>query len=441
MKNKGWEKEFKLLKGQIYHLEQRYPVIFNDSKWRLSLKEKTNSSIQEILNEKSDFLSKRAIVCDIKGFSAKVWGQDKDFVQFQCKQGLNMNIKNLNSFLDFCAIHGFIPMVDKILIEWEDISQVKELYYLFEFALFNKDPLVANILANEIEKVEKQSQPFVRQILHAIQQITAYTTSTYQELNGLRLQKLKNEGCLSENIFSEIALRIENEIREKLKIESSYMKQASFQKDIQEKTDMHFVIRKNPQQRYCKIPTQFTISSNSWFEDKKDWVEKYLLKSLNSGDSLENNFIILAVNSDFKKSISDPQSEQKLNEEYIHWLNSPTEREKNISSKFPFFIDTINPAVIKPAEVMYIALHLLYKKYDFRNSQKVSYLTACKKLGKIDKQNWEVINGIKISEIIVDGADIQPVKNNHPKGQTILKHEYIISYFGEKMGKIVVYGI
>jgi hypothetical protein len=47
----------------------------------------------------------------------------------------------------------------------------------------NKDLLVANVLANEIEKIEKKSQPFVRQILTAIQQITAYTTSTYQEIN------------------------------------------------------------------------------------------------------------------------------------------------------------------------------------------------------------------------------------------------------------------
>lgn len=435
----GKGKEFKLLKGQLYHLEQQYPTIFEADK--TSLKTKTCSSLQDILSEKSDFLSKRAIVCDIKGFSAKVGGQDKDFVQFQCKQGLNMNIKNLNSFLDFCAIHGFIPMIDKILIEWEDISQVKEIYYLFEFALLNKDLLVANVLANEIEKNEKKSQPFVRQILTAIQQITAYTTSTYQEINWPKLQKLKNPWYLSENIFLEIALRIENEIRDKVKIESSYIKQASFQKDTQEKTDMHFVIRKNPQQRYNKIPTQFTISSNSWFEDKKDWVEKYLLKSLNKGFSLENNFIILAVNGNFKKSISDPQSEQKLNEEYTNWLNSPKEREKNISSKFPFFIDTIKPDVIKPAEVMYIALHLLYKKYDFRNSQKTSYLTACKKTGKIDKQNSEVINDIKLSEIMVDEAYIQAIKNSYPKGESPLKHEYLISYLGERMGKIVVYAI
>ena len=119
-KKNGKGKEFKLLKGQLYHLEQQYPTIFEADK--TSLKTTTCSSLQDILSEKSDFLSKRAIICDIKGFSAKVGGQDKDFVQFQCKQGLNMNIKNLNSFLDFCAIHGFIPMIDKILIEWEDIS-------------------------------------------------------------------------------------------------------------------------------------------------------------------------------------------------------------------------------------------------------------------------------------------------------------------------------
>ena len=122
-------------------------------------------------------------------------------------------------------------------------------------------------------------------------------------------------------------------------------------------------------------------------------------------------------------------------------VNYRKEREKNISSKFPFFIDTIKPDVIKPAEVMYIALHLLYKKYDFKNSQKASYLTACKKIGKIDKQNSEIINGIKLSEIMVDEAYVQTIKNNHPKGESPLKHEYLISYLGERMGKIIVYAI
>jgi len=119
------------------------------------------------------------------------------------------------------------------------------------------------------------------------------------------------------------------------------------------------------------------------------------LKCLNKGIPLENNFIILAVNGNFKKSISDPQSEQKLNEEYTNWLNSPKEREKNISSKF----------------------------------------------GKIDKQNSEIINGIKLSEIMVDEAYVQTIKNNYPKGESPLKHEYLISYLGERMGKIVVYAI
>ncbi len=69
-----------------------------------------------------------------------------------------MKIDNLNSFLDFCAIHGFIPMIDKILIEGQDVSAIKEVYSLFEFALFNHDPLIANILANEIQKLEAQFQ-------------------------------------------------------------------------------------------------------------------------------------------------------------------------------------------------------------------------------------------------------------------------------------------
>ena len=84
-----------------------------------------NKNIKDILEEKSDLFRKRAIVWDIWSYSRKLWWEDKQITQFKCKYWLWITIDNLNSFLDFCAIHGFIPMVDKIYIESHDISQIK----------------------------------------------------------------------------------------------------------------------------------------------------------------------------------------------------------------------------------------------------------------------------------------------------------------------------
>ncbi len=352
-----------------------------------------------------------------------------------------MKIDNLNSFLDFCAIHGFIPMIDKILIEGQDVSAIKEVYSLFEFALFNHDPLIANILANEIQKLEAQFQWAGKEILSYLQQISSYTTSTYQYLLGDKLQKIKNDGTLSENIFAEVAIRIENQIREKVGVESSYMKLAGYKEDTEEKTDMHFVLKKTPNQSYLSIPTQFTIRANGGLRNKKEKVEDYILQEINNWKPFADNFIILAVNGAFKKIISNPDAENELNADYKERLSSPKEREKNIGHKFPLFINTLDNHIIKPAEIMYIALHLLYKKYDFKSSTKASYLKACEKRGKIDKTNHNEINGILLSDIMVEDVSIERIKNGRPEWKTILKHEYHISYQDESMWKVIIYGV
>lgn len=432
----------KLLKSQVFNLSEQLKVALDtkkETKQPCSQRQERDI-IQNILEERAEFFAQRVIVGDIKSFSARVGGI-KQITQFDCKYGLDMTIDNLNSFLDFCAIHGFIPMIDKILIDGKDISQLKEVFSLFEFALFENDPLIANILANEINKLEFAFQGPAREVLSYIQQISTYTTSTYQYLLGDKLQKIRNEGTLSENIFAEVALRIENQIREKVWIMSSYMKLAGYDEDTLEKTDMHFVLKKTPQQSYLSVPTQFTIGANGGLRNKKEKIEEYLLREVNNWTSTPENFLVLAVNGEFKKNISNPNFWNTLNTEYKQRLTSPEEREKSVGKKFPLFINTLDQKIIQPAEVLYIALHLLYKKYDFKNTTKASYLKACEKKGKIDKTNHNEINGILLSDIMIDEVEIARIKNGHPNAHTLLKHEYHISYQGEKMGTIIVYGL
>ena len=408
---------------------------------------KESESIKDILTEKSDLLVKRAIVWDIRSYTKRIWWEDKMIVQFKCKYGLWITVDNINSFLDFCAIHGFIPMVDKIFIESDDgpkdISKIKELYTLFAFAITKpSNPLIANSLVNEIKKLESTSQWPAREVLYYLQQIVWYTMSTYQYLLWDGLQKLKNIWTLSENIFAEIAIRIENQIRDKIWIESSYLKLAWYKDDMEKKTDMDFIIKRTSNQSYQLIPLQFTTWSSTSVRTKERDIEKYLIKWINEW-SREWSFIIFSVNGEFSKYITHGESDDRLflNKEYNVWINNPVEREKNVWSKFPLFIDSIDPRIIQPAEIMYIALHMLYKKYNFRYSEKDTYINSFRTEWKIDKSNHWEINDIKLSDIYIKECSISKIENPRPDYPWILKHKFKVSYLWEDMWIIVIYEI
>ncbi len=442
----------KFLKTQAYTISEKIGKALarydEEEKWweesEIQRPKKENDDIRDILEERSDLFVKRAIVWDIISYSRKLWWEEKQITQFKCKYGLWITIDNLNSFLDFCAIHGFIPMIDKIYIEWQDISKIKELYNFFAFVISKpSNPLIANSLANEIRKLEEMFQWPAKEVLAYLQQIVAYTASTYQYLLWERLQKIKNIWALSENIFAEIAIRLENQIREKIWIESSYLKLAGYKDDTEKKTDMDFIIKKTRNQSYQVIPMQFTTCSTKGEKIKESGIESYLIKKINWWIT-QNSFILFSVNWEFSKHITHWDKENKLllNKEYNDWINNPQEREKSVWSKFPLFIDSIESKIIQPAEIMYIALHMLYKKYNFRFSTKESYLNSFKKDWKIDRTNhWEINNRIKLSDIIIDESSIEEIENPRPNYPWILKHRFSISYQWEPMWVIVVYEV
>ncbi len=399
--------------------------------------------IKDILEEKSDLFVKRAIVWDIISYSRKLWWEKRLVTQFKCKYGLWITIDNLNSFISFCATHGFIPMIDKIYIEWQDISKIKDIYIFFAFAISGQwNPLIPNTLDNERKKLEEMVQWPAREVLMYLQQIVAYTASTYQYLLWERLQKIKNIWALSENIFAEIAIRLENQIREKIWIESSYLILAGYKDDTEKKTDMEFIIKKTRNQSYQIIPMQFTTCSTKGEKIKEAVIESYLIKRINWWMP-QNNFIILSVNWEFSKHITHWDKENKLllNKEYNDWINNPQEREKIVWSKFPLFIDTIKSEIIQPAEIMYVALHMLYKKYNFRYSMKESYLNSFKKDGKIDRTNRWDVNWIKLSDIFIEDCSVVEITNPRPNYPWILKHRFLISYHWEPMWVIVIYEV
>ena len=124
---------------------------------------------------------------------------------------------------------------------------------------------------------------------------------------------------------------------------------------------------------------------------------------------------------------------------YKEWRDSPLEREKYW--KIPYFVDTLDPDYIKPADVIYIALNMLYKKINFKFSNNEGYLDACNKTWIMYEKNQEEINWIKLNKISIDSAEVIKLKYTwgHPKWHDLLKHKYTISYDWEKMWTIIVY--
>ena len=355
--------------------------------------------IENMLYKKSDFLWRRAIVWDILSYTTKEWEEEKGSVpweekqivqedekektQFRCKYWLWITVNNLSSFLSFCGIHGFIPLVDKIYIEWQDVSKMSSLDTLFSPIIEDVskiNPQITEMSWNETKKLDKRFQRSSQRVLDSLKKIYDYNTKTYTYLMWENLEKLddNNIWAFSENIFAEIAIRLENQIRDKIWIESSYIFLAWYDNDNKEKTDMHFVIKKTPSQSPRPIPMQFTTWKTRYQISKEKEIEDYLIKTINEEDNNEKNkirnFILLTVNGEFAKHITHHVNSSKetwqmskqftiINEDYKDWINNPQEREKYNGSKFPLFSYRIDPNIIEPAEIIYIALHMLYKQH------------------------------------------------------------------------------
>lgn len=157
------------------------------------------------------------------------------------------------------------------------------------------------------------------------------------------------------------------------------MKLSGYSDDTEKKTDMNFVLRRTKEQPYQTIPTQFTVCARRGLNKKKESIENFLNSQLEKEGTLRDGFLLLAVNGDFKMVFNKPGEENQIISEYKKRVENPEEREKNTSKGFPLFINTIDPKITKSAEVMYAALHMLFKKYTFKKGEKSDYLTACRK--------------------------------------------------------------
>ena len=303
-------------------------------------------AIKYILESKWDILRRKAIVVDItyskvekennkeeekcnqeeksnKEKENKEGLSEERVTQFECKYWLWITITNLNSFITFCKLHGFIPFFNKIFIKSNDVSKEKSLSTFFALAISEiSEDDTTTITLNEVQKYPKEIQPALKDLVSCLREIIHYDMITYPRTYWKRLKKSNNIWSLSENIFVEIALRLENQIREKVWIESSYLDLAWHDEDAKEKTDMKFLIKKTPNQKYQKIPIQFTNSRITWQQGKEEDVERHLMENArsNNKDKIQS-FLILTVNGEFSKHMTHrnrPEEEKKQgNKEFV----------------------------------------------------------------------------------------------------------------------------
>ncbi len=404
-----------------------------------------NRIFSNLSDEEIDaILEQRAIVFDIDAYKGFHQWEEVDTVRLQAKYGLNITMENIHNFLYFCRIHGLFPMIDKIYLEKQDISKIKELYSIIELALKNKDFTIFRILYQEVEKIENINNALLKEILTIIQLISEYTIQEYKSLLWNKIQKTKNSWVISENIFVELAMRMENEIRKELDIYSTYIQLASYQADIQKKQDMTFIFKKNSNQNYQNIPVQFTTWWTRSVQKKAEEIENMLFdmkrKEENGKATVDhNNFCILSVNGEFKEAI-----DWTLTDEYQKRIHHPMMREKTWSGRqFPFFIDRVDANTLEPAKVMYVALHMLLKKYNFKNSTASKYLKGLSKNWKVDKAKKNIIDGIDISKITLANVNIERKEKRISKEWmgSLMQYSCEVIYNGKKVGEIVMFSL
>ena len=203
-------------------------------------------------------LENRCIVGDI------VFNSKDRTTKFYCKYWSSTFVDNINSFTSVCTTHAFFPVVDRIIIDGFDITEIETLNDIFKNVIMEIDnPVLKSILINEIQKIEKNFDMLLKLIKEALETLTVFTTSTTQFILWKNFEKTKNIWALSENLFVEIAIRLENRIRDMLWFESSYIQVAWYKDDIQRKTDMYYFYKWTTNGDYKKVPVQFTYWKKS----------------------------------------------------------------------------------------------------------------------------------------------------------------------------------
>jgi len=341
----------------------------------------TNDAILEIIKNHTVFYS-------LKIFKELDWNswEYKTKIILEIERWIKpwLEIKNYSVFFLFCKIHGFIPVLSKIEIDWKELSEVKNLYPLFQYfkqAFLAWDYIVWWVYW-EIEKLTRllddlwMSWYNAHEILHLLEMsLKARSLWYHQTIRDFwkKLQRMKNKWALYEMVFTEVWLRLENFFRDHLWYFSTYIYPATMQQDYEQKTDIMWLFKLNWNfEEYYDIPIQLTVGKMArkltrvarflfkWLKYEKVWIRKRKYY-------IEKPFVILKVNGRFWwLSLNGV-----LCDSYDAWLKTHNIREtQHISwDRFPLFIDNLSNDDYFEANVIILALHIISfcitRKYSF----------------------------------------------------------------------------
>jgi len=339
-------KKSKLLKTMEYYLKEHY--------WNLKID-----------------ISSRIINVDIFLQLVQEAGERPEYRIFlHPVSGLpDIKIKNPASFLAFCNIHYFFPIVNNIYIKnWNNVISLqdyKEFIFLirllhlffikgFDYVSYDiirsylKKPVIRDIFEKNNILLPSQAEFFA--LLKNLEDIKKSSFDIPKNVLHKNLWKLKNTGTYRENIFLEVYMKYENQVRNRLGFESTYLNPASYKADTSQKTDFILAYLVNSSKalkktRLSQIPVQFTISNKV---HKLDLVKEYFVKN----ESMQE-FLYIQIDWTFKNEIL------KLEKAYSEWIANKSLREIQSSDSFPFFIKTINQKYLVEPIIIYFCMHLI----------------------------------------------------------------------------------
>ena len=416
--------------------------------------------------EVNEMIENRSIYLDINVRKILKNSNTISEMTFEVKKWLPiwLQIKNPDALISFCRMHWFLPIISWIYIEWKDVSKTKELNNLNQFFILSVlDWNINYAIYWEINKILYSLRKLwltdydVSDLYYLLWVFESIKKVWFNDL--IRsfwpwLKKFNNEWALSENIFTEIASRLENNIRWVFDIYSTYISLASAREDSVDKIDMWWLTRSknNSRSRYRKYPIQLTISDleNNWYNEH-NWKPTYTKKKIDniekmlfSNWSITLPFIVLSVWWEFKEIFT----RWEIQSIYKDWLSSNNIREKQSQNEFPYFIDTVSSDILQSPSVCYILINLLFKhirfKKSFKNHSDLNTFKYFKEneinnilLSKKDTFIWN----INLWSISIKIANIKKVKNPNPKSNLKYLMYYEIYFFYDwlKLGWSRVY--
>ncbi len=450
---------------------------------KLTLPRNTGNSIQQTFeqeyqesvfntleqNEFLDIMRNKTVVVDISIKKVlQSWNQKTEmYINTVSWLPKWINIKNPDVLVQFCRIHGFLPMIRNIYLDDLDISKLKELpqiMKLFEwivrqwninFALYSEISKIIDLMEeNGLDSYDVADFYYIYSVFENIRQVGFFDIpNSFWK----KLEKNWNTWTFSENIFCEIAFRLENEIRQTLGIYSTYLNMASKEDDEKRKTDMRFTFNSwnDNEEEYQHIPVQLTTSNcTKWTfsknrathkktgaRNKLNEIEKKLLSPETTQESFP--FVVIFVNWDFSKKVHKGQ----ILQEYKEWASNSCKRQQQSISKFPFFINTIEQDCLVSPKIAYIVLNLIFQNISFKKDfggkrQTTDYRNKIQcDINEILEDMWQSkIGWVFMDKIWVQINEINQIKpNNAKKNWTLTYYDITFTYKQQKLGVFRIY--